>query len=43
MDLVREEYLAQIERRILEREVPAPYVIQRRVTIWKVLWKLRWR
>ena len=40
---VREEYLAQIERCRLEREIPPPYVIQRLVTIWKVLWKWRRR
>jgi hypothetical protein len=34
---VRQEYLAQIERCRLEREVPPPHAIQRLVTIWKVL------
>jgi hypothetical protein len=36
---VREEYKVQIERCRLTGEVPPPYVIQRLVTIWKVLRK----
>jgi hypothetical protein len=38
---VQEEYRAQIERCKLQSDVPRPYVIQRLVTIWKVLWKQR--
>jgi hypothetical protein len=38
---VQEEYRAQIERCRFQSEVPPPYVIQRLVTIWKVLWKQR--
>jgi hypothetical protein len=38
---VRQEYLAQLERCRLEREVPPPYVIQRLVVMWKLLWKWR--
>ena len=36
---VQQEYNAQIERCRLKGDVPPPYVIQRFVTIWKVLWK----
>jgi hypothetical protein len=38
---VQEEYRAQIERCKLQSDVPPPYVIQRLVTIWKVLWRQR--
>ena len=38
---VQQEYKAQIERCRLQGDVPPPYVIQRLVTIWKVLWKFR--
>jgi len=40
---VRQEYLEQLERCKLEREVPPPYVIQRLVAMWKLLWKWRRR
>ena len=36
---VQEEYRVQIERCKLQSDFPPPYVIQRLVTIWKVLWK----
>lgn len=38
---VQEEYKAQVERCRLQGEVPPPYMIQRLVTIWKVLWKMK--
>ena len=38
---VQEEYKAQIEKCRLHGDVPPPYVIQRLVTIWRVLWKMK--
>jgi hypothetical protein len=38
---VQAEYQAQIERCRLHGDVPPPHVMQRLVTIWKVLRKLR--
>ena len=38
---VQQEYLAQIERCRLHGDVPPPYVMQRLVTIWRVLWRQR--
>jgi hypothetical protein len=38
---IQEEYRAQIERCRLQGDVPSPYVIQRLVTIWKVMRKQR--
>jgi hypothetical protein len=38
---VQAEYQAQIERCRLHGDVPPPCVIQRLVTIWKVLWKMK--
>ena len=38
---VRQEYHVQIERCRLQGDVPPPYMIQRLVAIWKVMWKQR--
>jgi hypothetical protein len=38
---VREQYKEQIERCRLQGDIPPPYVIQKLVAIWKVLWKQR--
>lgn len=38
---VQQEYRAQIERCRLHGDVPPPYVVQRLVTIWKVLRKMK--